>query len=170
MTGEMHIQTQSTKLPVLSEVPNAMPARQPVILADLRGRPNRKALRLEHRQAQRLRVEGSARLAEKYPRLKSLTVSLEFVEPEGISKTTGMKYSVNPEHARSVFLFSCPNRECIGGDFDLTAKLAAAVAAGRTKVAGEMHCLGNHKRADGKLAPCRSELRYTLSVVYSKKK
>jgi hypothetical protein len=125
--------------------------------------------RAEHRQAQRQRVDEAVRLAEKYPQLNSLKVALEFVNREGMTKTTEMKYSANLEHAKSVLVFVCPISECCGGDFDLTAKLAEAVAKRRTKVAGEMPCLGSHKKAVGEVAPCRSVLRYTLNLVYSGK-
>jgi hypothetical protein len=124
-------------------------------------------LRAEHRQAQRQRVDEAVSLAEKYPHLKTLKVALEFVDREGMTKTTEMKYSANPEHAKSVLVFVCPTSQCCGGDFDLTAKLAEAVSKRRTKVAGEMHCLGSHKDASGQVSPCRSLLRYTLNLVYS---
>ena len=123
--------------------------------------------RVEHRQAQRQRVDEAVRLAEKYPQLKTLKVALEFVDREGMTQTTEMKYSANLEHAKSVVVFVCPISECCGGDFDLTAKLAEAVSKRRTKVAGEMPCLGSYKKASGQVAPCRSVLRYALSLVYS---
>jgi hypothetical protein len=123
--------------------------------------------RAEHRQAQRQRADEAVRLAEKYPQLKTLKVALEFVDREGMTKTTEMKYSANLEHAKSVLVFVCPISECCGGDFDLTARLAEAVSRRRTKVAGEMPCLGNYKKASGQVAPCRSLLRYTLNLVYS---
>jgi len=122
--------------------------------------------RAEHRLAQRQRVDEAVSMAEKYPQLKTLKVALEFVNREGMTKTTEMKYSANPEHAKSVLVFVCPSSGCCGGDFDLTAKLAEAVAKRRTKVAGEMHCLGSQKKASGQAAPCRSLLRYTLNLVY----
>jgi hypothetical protein len=125
--------------------------------------------RAEHRQAQQQRVAEALKLAEKYPQLKTLKVALEFVDREGMTKTTEMKYSANPEHAKSVLVFGCPNSGCWGGDFDLTAKLAEAVTKRRTKLSGEMHCLGTHKDAAGQVVPCRSLLRYTLNLVYSGK-
>ena len=123
--------------------------------------------RAEHRQAQRQRMDEAVRLVEKYPQVKTLKVALEFVNREGMTKTTEMKYSANLEHAKSVVVFVCPSSECCGGDFDLTAKLAEAVSKGQTKIAGEMHCLGSHKTASGQIAPCRSLLRYKLNLVYS---
>jgi len=144
------------------------PFRMPTGFPRIKGRAAKNP-RAEHRLAQRQRVDEAVRLAEKFPQLKSLKVALEFVDREGMTKTTEMKYSANLEHAKSVLVFVCPISECCGGDFDLTAKLAEAVSKRRTKVAGEMHCMGSHKKASGQVAPCRSVLRYTLNLVYSGK-
>ena len=73
-------------------------------------------------------------MAEIYPLLKSLKGSLEFVDRHGITKRTDVNYVANPEHAKSVLVFVCPVRECAGGDFDPTAKLAEAVGGSRTKI------------------------------------
>ena len=143
-----------------------VPFRLPTGLPRVQGRPAKNP-RAEHRQAQRLRVDEAVRLAEKYPQLKSVKVALEFVDREGMTKTTEMKYSANLEHAKAVLVFVCPISECCGGDFDLTTKLAETVSKRRTKVAGEMPCLGSHKKASGVVASCRSVLRYTLNLVYS---
>ena len=142
--------------------------RLPTRFPRTKGSPARN-LRAEHRQAQRQRVDEAVSLAEKYPQLKTLKGALEFVDQEGMTKTTQMKYSANPEHAKSVLVFVCPVSECCGGDFDLTAKLAETVSKRRTKVAGEMPCLGSYKKASGEVAPCRSVLRYTLNLAYSAK-
>jgi len=130
----------------------------------LRNQPAKNA-RVEHRLAQRLRADGAKPLAEMYPLLKSVKGSLEF-DRDGLTKGTEMKYVANMEHAKSVLVFACPVRECVGGDFDLTAKLAQAVRERLTKIEGEMHCFGSHKRASGTLAPCRSVLRYRLRLAY----
>ena len=79
-----------------------------------------KSPRAEHAQKQRLRVDSSVMLSERFPQLKSLTVNLEFLDHDGATRTKEVKYKVNLEHARSVFLFACANLECVGGDFDLT--------------------------------------------------
>ncbi len=126
--------------------------------------------RAEHRQAQRERVDEAVRLVDKYPQLKGLKAALEFVDREGMTKTSEMKYSANLEHAKSVVVFVCPSSGCCGGDFDLTAKLAEAVLKRQTKVVGEMHCVGSHKDASGQVAPCRSLLRYTLNLVYAERR
>ena len=142
------------------------PFRMPVGLPQGQGHAAKNP-RAQHRLAQRQRVDDAVKLADKFPQLKSLKVSLRFVDREGMTKRTEMKYSANLDHAKSVLVFVCPISECCGGDFDLTAKLAEAVSKRKTSVVGEMHCLGSHKRASGNLAPCRSLLRYTLNLVYS---
>jgi hypothetical protein len=111
-------------------------------------------------------VDEAKLLAEIYPRLKSLKGSLEFVDRNGITKRSEVKYVANPQHAKSVLVFACPVHECAGGDFDLTAKLAEAVGESWTKMEGEMQCPGSHKRASATLAPCRSALRYRLLIGY----
>lgn len=155
---------------IQSEVPASPgkpPFRLPTGFPRMKSHPARNA-RAEHRQAQRLRVDESARLAEKYPHLKTLKGSLEFVDREGMTKTTAIKYSANPEYAKSVLVFTCPIPECIGGDFDLTVELAEAATKQQAKVTGEVPCLGSHKKASGIVAPCRSVLRYTLNLTFTK--
>ncbi len=151
--------------------PGALPAKPPLRLptafTGMAGRPAKNP-RAEHRQAQRLRVEESVSLAQKYPNLKSLKGNLSFVEREGITKTAEIKYSANPEHAKSMLVFACPLAECYGGDFDLSAKLAQAIAKHQTKLAGDLHCVGIHKKASGEIVPCRSVLRFNLTLGYSK--
>jgi hypothetical protein len=142
------------------------PFRMPVGLPQGQGHASKNP-RAQYRLAQRQRVDDALRLAEKFPQLKSLKVSLQSVDREGMTKRTEMKYSANLDHAKSVLVFVCPISECCGGDFDLTAKLAEAVSKRRTKVEGEMHCMGSHKKASGHPAPCRSLLRYTLNLAYS---
>ena len=133
---------------------------------------NRRRMRsphAEHRQAQRLRVEESQRLVELYPELTGLKGNLEFVDREGASRATEMKYNANLEHLKSVLVFTCPVPECTGGDFDLTAKLAEAVSKRKPMLTGDIPCLGTHKKASGKLLPCRRVLHYTLKLAYSKR-
>jgi hypothetical protein len=141
------------------------PFRLPTGSPRFKNQPAKNA-QAEHRFAQRLRADEAKPLAEIYPLLKSLKGSLEFADRDSITKRTEVKYAANLEHAKSVLVFACPVHECAGGDFDLTAKLAEAVRGNRTKLEGEMYCLGSHKRASGTLAPCRSVLRYRLRLAY----
>jgi hypothetical protein len=116
----------------------------------------------EYQEQQKQRVIQSASLAEQYPRLKSLTVTLEYNEANSLPKRNQLKYTVNLANAKAVFRFKCPNSECIGGDFDLSKAVATAVAKRRTTVEGKMPCKGNTI----KRIPCANVLHYKLRLGY----
>jgi len=122
--------------------------------------------RAEHRRAQAQRVQDSPSLAERFAGLKSLTVGLIHVNPESRTASNPIKYEVNLTGAKSVFRFSCPNHECVRGDFDLTQELAAAVAAHRTAAAGELVCPGWRSKTTIDRVRCGNILRYTLRLHY----
>lgn len=122
--------------------------------------------RSEHTQQQKLRVQASPSLAEKFPTLKSLTVDLGFYDPAGLVRSSQIKYTVNPEHAKSVFCFACHNYECIRGDFDLSEVLAAAIGTKKKTVTGEVCCQGWRSRATIDSEPCHNLLRYKLTLAY----
>ncbi len=126
----------------------------------------RTGARAEFRQQEGLRIKDSANLSDKYANLKALTVALAYYDPEGVTKTSEIKYKVNLANAKSVFCFNCPNSECVRGDFDLSADLAKAVAAGRTTVTGEMSCQGWRSKTTIETLRCRNILRYKLSLAY----
>ena len=98
--------------------------------------------RAEHRQRENLRVTASPNLAEKFKALKSLEVDLAYYEPDGVRKTSEIKYKVNLANAKSIFSFNCNNHECVGGDFDLTEKLATAISTRLKTTEGESCCQG----------------------------
>jgi hypothetical protein len=123
--------------------------------------------RAEYREQESQRTKGSPSLAEKFRQLKSLAVDLSFFNSEGITKNSEIRYVPNLANARSVFRFDCPNKGCIRGDFDLTAELAAAVAAHRTRVTGELSCQGWQSKTTIDAVHCHNILRYTLNLTYS---
>jgi len=122
--------------------------------------------RAEYRQQEEQKIKDSVSLAEKFQKLKSLTVELAHYNPGGVTKSSQIKYTVNLANAKSVFRFSCLNNECIGGDYDLSAALATAVAARRTSASGEICCQGWRNRATINTIPCHNILRYKLSLGY----
>ena len=126
----------------------------------------RTGARFKHREQESQRVKDSPSLASRFRKLKSLTVDLSYYDPEGVSKNSQVKYTVNLANAKSVFRFNCPNSECIRGDFDLTEKLAKAVAAHRTTVTGEMTCQGWRSKTTINSVRCANILRYKLTLVY----
>lgn len=122
--------------------------------------------RAEYRQREVQRVKDSATLAERFGELKSLTVDLAFFGPESLSHSSQLKYTVNLAHAKSLFRFDCPNQECVGGDFDLSAPLANAIGARLTTVTGELVCQGWRSKTVIDRVPCGHILRYKLTVGY----
>src|SRR5882672_11480850 len=99
--------------------------------------PRKLSPRAEYLQQEHQRVKDSASLQERYRDLKSLTVEIAYFGEGGFIRRGEMKYTVNLAHAKSLFRFSCPNNECVGGDFDLSAELANAVAGGQEFASGE---------------------------------
>jgi hypothetical protein len=127
----------------------------------------RKGARSEYREQQAQRVKESVSLADKFQQLKSLTANLDYCSPNDGFASRHLKYVVNLDNAKSVFRFSCPNDECIRGDFDLTKELVNAVAKRRTTITGEMFCRGWRSKDTIGTDHCANSLRYKLRLVYS---
>jgi hypothetical protein len=122
--------------------------------------------RVEYRQQENQRINDSRSLAEEFRELKSLTAHVTHFAPEGLRQMSEMKCTFNLAHAKSMFRVDCPNPECVGGDFDLSAALANAVAARSTTASGEACCPGWRSRTTIGQVRCNNILRYTLSVGY----
>jgi hypothetical protein len=119
-----------------------------------------------YRQQEGQRIQESITLADKFQKLKSLKVTLAFFGPEGVSKSSEIKYTVNLTNAKSVFRFNCQNNECIRGDFDLSEELAKAVAARRKLITGELCCQGWRDKTTINTLACRNILRYKLNLTF----
>ena len=130
-------------------------------------RPPKFTPRADYRQEEATRTAASVTLSERFRELKSLTVEFAYFSPEGVTRNSQIKYTVNPEHARSVFRLDCFNTECIRGDFDLSEVLARAVAGRQTTVAGEMHCQGWLSKTTIDRIHCHEILRYRLNLEYA---
>jgi hypothetical protein len=122
--------------------------------------------RQEYLQQENQRVKESASLVERFQELKTLTVEIAYFDDEGAIRRGEMKYTVNLAHAKSLFRFSCPNNECVGGDFDLSADLANAIARRDEIASGELICQGWRSRTTIDKLPCHNILRYTLNIEY----
>ena len=125
--------------------------------------------RADYRQQESQRTRESASLAEKFHNLKSLTVEFGYFSPEGVTRNSQITYTVNPEHAKSVFRRDCINQECVGGDFDLSETLAQAVAAREATVTGEMCCQGWLSKTTIDRVHCHNILRFKLTLDYGKR-
>lgn len=112
------------------------------------------------------RVNDSPTLAVKFPKLKGLTADLRYADSGKATVNSRIKYKMNIEVSKSVFRFSCPNSECVRGDFDLSEELAEAIAARRSTVAGEKSCPGWLSKTRIDSVHCRTILRYKLTLAY----
>lgn len=120
----------------------------------------------EYLKEERERVQLSASLAEKYPRLKSLSVTLTYFAPGGLARRSEIKYTCNLAFAKSLFCFACPNDECVGGNFDLSEILARAIAEHRELASGEVCCQGWKSKTTIDQVCCGQVLRYQLHLGY----
>ena len=105
-------------------------------------------------------------MADKFPELKALTIDLGYYDSEGFARCSQIKYTINLEHARSMFCVACHNQECVRGDFELSAAIAGAVAARETNASGEIRCQGWRSRSTIDTVPCHNLLRYALTLDY----
>jgi len=128
--------------------------------------PRRPSAKTEHRLRQIQRANDSASLAEKFPKLKALTVDLAYFEADGLTRNGALKYKVNVRHAKSLFCFACPSGECFGGDFDLSTAVAEAVAKRQKATEGEIQCQGSRAKPKQQTTPCQNILRYKLTLAY----
>ena len=113
---------------------------------------------------ERERIKLAASLAETFPDLKALSALLCYFGPFARTPQSEVKCTFNLAHAKALFRFSCPNNECVGGNFDLSAELARAVAERRETVAGELRCQGWQSKTTIDQVSCDHVLRYTLTL------
>jgi hypothetical protein len=124
--------------------------------------------RAKYQERQGRRVKESRTLSEEFPRLKSLTVDVRYLDPDAPGTPHALKFAVDIQHAKSVLRFHCPNTECIRGDFDLTGELAKAVKRHCTTITGEMPCPGWLSKNTIGTIHCHNALQYTLHLGYSR--
>lgn len=123
--------------------------------------------RAEYRLRRNEEINSSPSLAEKFPKLKTLQVSLNYFDSIGEVRSGGMKYKVNVAQGKSRFCFNCVNADCAGGDFDLSDQLAQAVAKKRKLVEGEARCQGiRHNKERKQDIPCQAILRFKFVLGY----
>jgi len=130
-------------------------------------RPQKFGPRAEYRQQENERVRDSVTLARKFRSLKSLKVELTHTRSQGTSASKEIKYVVNVAHAKSVFRFDCMNGECVGGDFDLSERLADAVRARQATVTGDICCQGWSSKDTINTLRCDCLLHYKLSLKFA---
>jgi hypothetical protein len=120
--------------------------------------------RAEYLLEEKERVKASVSLAERFPSLKSLSITLNYFAPGGQTSHSEIKCVFNLAYAKSLFRFDCPNNECVGGNFDLTTELTRAIDEGRQEVSGEACCDGWQSKTTIGRVYCAHLLRYKLRL------
>ena len=126
--------------------------------------PPKIGARGKYLQEERERVKLAPSLAELFPNLKSLSALLAYFAPSGRTPQSEVKCTFNLQFAKALFRFACPNHECVGGNFDLSAALARAVAERQETVTGELRCQGWQSKATIDRVGCDHVLRYKLML------
>ncbi len=127
-------------------------------------RPNPRA---EYRLRRTEEANHSPTLAAKYPKLKALTVRVDYFDPAGTARQGGMKYKPRLDQAKSLFCINCVHPDCAGADYDLSELIRHAVKVRSTIAEGELRCQGTRYNKERKQErPCESILRYKLTLAY----
>jgi len=123
--------------------------------------------RTEYRLRRTEQINNSPTLSEKFPKLKTLRVNLDYFDSTGTIRNGGMKYKLSLGHSKSLFCFDCIHSDCAGGDYDLSEQLTEAISAKRKVVQGEARCQGTRYNKERKQhTPCQAVLRYRLMLGY----
>ncbi len=128
--------------------------------------PPKHSARGKYLLEERERVKLAASLADTFPSLRSLGGLLSFFAPFGRSPLSEVKCTFNLAHTKALFRFACYNNECVGGNFDLSAALAGAVAEHRNTINGELRCQGWQSKATIDRVTCDHVLRYKLTLEF----
>jgi hypothetical protein len=123
-------------------------------------------LRKEFRMSESQRVRDSVSLAEKFPKLQSMSVELAYFNPGNPNPSSQLKYTANVTNAKSVFRVDCNNHECVQGDFDLSAVLAEAITKKQKALVGEATCQGWRRTDAINQTRCHTLLRYKFTLGY----
>ncbi|HLH56457.1 MAG TPA: hypothetical protein VKY92_22915 [Verrucomicrobiae bacterium] len=126
--------------------------------------PPKLGARSKYLLEERERIKLAASLAETFPELTSLGALLSFFGPFGRSPISEVKCTFNLAHVKALFRFTCPNNECVGGNFDLSATLAQAVTERQKTVTGEVRCQGWQSKTTIDQVCCDHVLRYKLTL------
>ena len=119
-----------------------------------------------YRGEQAKRINAAPTLAEKFGRLKALTVTVGYYAPESTVPQRQLTYDVNLDHAKSVFRIDCANGDCVCGDHELTDALAKAITKRSKKVEGEQCCQGWLSKDTINKTKCNHVLHYQLKLAY----
>jgi hypothetical protein len=128
----------------------------------LTSRPARTPLE-QRRERDRLRRATAGPLAQAFPDVEQLGITLNFVQPSGPSPPP-QKHRFFPP-ATMILEFPCPHGDC-DGLFDLTGVAVELLSATLAVVKGVTNCLGSRTAPHAGRQPCVLSLRYHIAAIY----
>ncbi|MFK8028842.1 MAG: hypothetical protein AB8G18_01265 [Gammaproteobacteria bacterium] len=113
------------------------------------------------------RLQGQAKIHEKYPQVRSLAVNLMISPPDYETEPTLNGRSFGPD-SLAFFEFRCKNVECNGGGFDITDIITDSIAKGDRSSNGRRICHGTHGRGprSHNVIRCNYELNFRVNINY----
>ncbi len=116
----------------------------------------------ERRERDRLRRAAAASLAQAFPDVEQVRVTLSFVEPDA-AVPPSQKHSFFPP-ATMVLEFPCPHGDC-DGTFDLTSVAVELLSGRSTVTTGDRNCSGSRLAPKAGRQACRLGLRYHIAAI-----
>lgn len=113
------------------------------------------------------RLQGQAKMHEKFPQVRSLAVNLMISPPDYETEPTLNGRSFGPD-SLAYFEFRCKNVECNHGGFDITEIISDSIAKGERSINGRRVCHGTHgpsPRAHNVIR-CSYELNFRVNINY----
>jgi hypothetical protein len=117
---------------------------------------------IAQREALKVLFDASP-LVSKYPGVGEVSIELKFADPEGKQQPSARGMLFGPD-MHLYLRFGCPMRDCIGGGFDPSEDLLAALSKRKNGHTGAKACTGVRARGGNKNTPCGIELHYTMAI------
>jgi hypothetical protein len=111
----------------------------------------------------RQQLYRAAPMVGDYRGVDEASVTMRFHDPEGKLQPSP-RSRLFAAHMQAFFDFPCPQHECLGGGFDATADLQAALSKRRSGHTHKLTCNGIRPRVHSKGQRCNLELTYELTI------
>jgi len=117
----------------------------------------------QRRELARRRRAAAASLAQAFPEVERLRITLNFLTSEG-GNPAAQTHDVFPP-ATMILEFACPHGDC-DGSFDLTGVAIELLASESTVARGACRCRGSRPAPRSGRQPCELDLQYHVVAIY----
>lgn len=119
---------------------------------------NPRAFDTRQREAHQRAYLTAPTIAEQMPGIDEISADLHFLLANGKFFASPHKRIFTPDMQAHFELF-CPDRDCVGGGFDLGAAVQAAVSSRQHESSGTLQCRGGRRGES-----CAISLRYSIQA------